>query len=182
MVPTVYLQFFEDIDVAGQYAWGTVALAFLFRALLKVVHANRRHLSGSTILLLVIWTTYDDYPDIGEETVKDKDYVLRVRQTALCCTYLICGHIYKMYMPDHVLRQFGLHQGILTNPLQWERRERRGKRYDNWGDELRDEIDMWTNRLDYICQVLKMYDPKVAGKETSEESEFDDEMDDNVPI
>ncbi|XP_020529868.1 protein MAIN-LIKE 2-like [Amborella trichopoda] len=51
-IPTIYLQLFEDIDVAGQYAWGAVALVFLFRALSKVVHVDHQHLSGSATLLL----------------------------------------------------------------------------------------------------------------------------------
>ncbi|ERN16289.1 hypothetical protein AMTR_s00063p00188450 [Amborella trichopoda] len=131
-VPTIYLQRFEDVDVASQYAWSAVALAFLFRALSKVIRSDYQHLSGSTTLLLVIWTPHDDYPDIGQEPAKDRDYGLLVRQTALYRTYLICRHICEGYMPDRVLRQFGLHQGIPVSPLQWARRERRGKMTDNW--------------------------------------------------
>ncbi|ERM95552.1 hypothetical protein AMTR_s00023p00058900 [Amborella trichopoda] len=46
------------MDVARQYAWGAVALAFLYRALSKVVRHDHQHLSGSIILLLVMtcWT------------------------------------------------------------------------------------------------------------------------------
>ncbi|ERM97355.1 hypothetical protein AMTR_s00073p00177110 [Amborella trichopoda] len=132
-VPTIYLQLFEDIDVVGQYAWGVAALAFLFRALSKVVHVDHQHLSGSTTILLcwahehfkllcpipkeirsgqprslrwvpprewyntqnfnlvvrqeldnaqindVIWTPYEVYLDIGEESADDRDYGLRVQ-------------------------------------------------------------------------------------------------------
>ncbi|XP_020529150.1 uncharacterized protein LOC110008098 [Amborella trichopoda] len=106
----------------------------------------------------VIWTPYDDYPDIGDETAEDREYGLHVFETALYRTYLIDGHICEGYMSDYVLQQFRLHHGISADLLQWERREkreRREKKYDNWGYELRYEIDMWMNHLDYFCQADK---------------------------
>ncbi|XP_011625493.1 protein MAIN-LIKE 2 [Amborella trichopoda] len=51
-VPIIYLQFFEDINVAGQYAWSAATLSFLFRALSKVVHDDHQHLSTPAIILL----------------------------------------------------------------------------------------------------------------------------------
>ncbi|ERN16437.1 hypothetical protein AMTR_s00052p00172250 [Amborella trichopoda] len=187
----MYLQLFEDIGIAGQYAWGTAALALLYQALSKVVRPDHQHLSGSATLY-------------GEKTAEDREYGLHIRQTALCRTYLICGHICEESMPDRVLRQFGLHQGIRRYPLQRERREIRGKMIDNSGDELKAEIDMSTNRLEDISHatellregynsrnwdligealdVLKIYDPEVAGEEVFEELELDDEMDDNVSV
>ncbi|ERN06816.1 hypothetical protein AMTR_s00005p00212150 [Amborella trichopoda] len=124
------------MEVAGQYAWRAAVLAFLFQGLPKV-----------------IWTPYDDYPNLGEQTEEDRDYGLIVCQIALCRTYLICRHICEGYMSDRVLRQLELHQRILADSLQCERRERRGKRSDNLVDELGAEIDTWTNKLDYICQA-----------------------------
>ncbi|ERN03659.1 hypothetical protein AMTR_s00144p00056560 [Amborella trichopoda] len=119
------------MEAVGQYAWSAAALAFLFRALSKVVCPDHQHLSGSTTLLLVIWTPYDDYHDLGEETEEDKDYDLIVHQITLCRKYPICGNICEGYIPNRVLRQLGLHQGILADPLQWERRERKRKRTEN---------------------------------------------------
>ncbi|ERN10371.1 hypothetical protein AMTR_s00026p00110170 [Amborella trichopoda] len=41
-VPTRYLQFFEDIEGTSTYAWGTVALAFLYRSLGKACTFKRK--------------------------------------------------------------------------------------------------------------------------------------------
>ncbi|ERN00388.1 hypothetical protein AMTR_s00104p00133950 [Amborella trichopoda] len=107
----------------------------------------------------VIWTPYDDYPNIGEETAAGRDYELRICQIALCRTYLICGHICEGYMPDRP-RDISYATQLL----------REGYNSRNW-DLIGEALDM-----------LKMYDSEVAGEEAFEELEFDDEMDDNVPV
>ncbi|ERN01345.1 hypothetical protein AMTR_s00002p00258220 [Amborella trichopoda] len=45
-----YLQLLRDLDEAGKYAWGAVALAFLYRSLSKVAD-RESHFSGLATLL-----------------------------------------------------------------------------------------------------------------------------------
>ncbi|XP_011623168.1 protein MAIN-LIKE 2-like [Amborella trichopoda] len=51
LVPTRYLQFFEDIEGASTYAWGAAALAFLYRSLGKACTFKRKHFTGSATLM-----------------------------------------------------------------------------------------------------------------------------------
>ncbi|ERN17230.1 hypothetical protein AMTR_s00044p00183280 [Amborella trichopoda] len=50
-VLTRYLQFFEDIEEAGGYAWGAATLVFLYQSLGKACTFKRRHFSGSATLI-----------------------------------------------------------------------------------------------------------------------------------
>ncbi|ERM98785.1 hypothetical protein AMTR_s00093p00053320 [Amborella trichopoda] len=100
-IPTIYLQVFEDIEAYEHFK--------LLRPIPKEIRPGQpkslrwappREWANAHNFGLVIWTPYDDYSDLGEETEEDKDYGLIVHQTTLCRTYLICGHICEGYMPD----------------------------------------------------------------------------------
>ncbi|ERN00285.1 hypothetical protein AMTR_s00107p00033410 [Amborella trichopoda] len=53
IVPTRYLQFFEDIEEADIYAGGATSLAHLYQSLGKVCTFKRSHFSSSTTLMQV---------------------------------------------------------------------------------------------------------------------------------
>ncbi|ERM97108.1 hypothetical protein AMTR_s00126p00044930 [Amborella trichopoda] len=58
--------------------------------------------------------------------------------------------VYKeyRYLPDRVLRQFGLTQPIPKNPGRWQRGERHGRFVENSEVELQDQITGWRNAID----------------------------------
>ncbi|ERN18874.1 hypothetical protein AMTR_s00067p00147700 [Amborella trichopoda] len=59
---TSYLQLFQDLDEAGEYAWGAAALAFLCRSLSNVADGES-HFSGSATLLQ--YWIYKHFPALG---------------------------------------------------------------------------------------------------------------------
>ncbi|ERN13902.1 hypothetical protein AMTR_s00021p00096590 [Amborella trichopoda] len=123
------LQFFKDIDVVGQYAWGATALAFLFRALSNCC----------------VYEHFKLLRSIPKEIKAGQPRSLRWAAPKEC------DNVHNF---DLVGRQEN--DNALINDVsivQWERRKRNGKMTDNWGDELQAEIDMWTNMLDYIYQA-----------------------------
>lgn len=55
-VPVMYLQLFENFDLAGRYAWGAAALSFLYRALGNASLKSQSTISGCLTMLQVIPT------------------------------------------------------------------------------------------------------------------------------
>lgn len=54
-VPVMYLPLFENFDLCGKYAWGSAALAFLYRALGNASLRSQSTISGCLTLLQVIF-------------------------------------------------------------------------------------------------------------------------------
>ncbi|ERN16337.1 hypothetical protein AMTR_s00182p00042150 [Amborella trichopoda] len=176
---TSYLQLFQDLDEAGKYAWGAIALTFLYRSLSKVVDGDTYFRGSAT--LLHCWT-YEHFPALGSKPTtvtieipraykwkkqprrKDplttfddisidmvtlqlyEEYSPRdtlSKENALCRSYLICFNIIEYYMPDHILRQFGIMQTIHVGPPRWDRIEKVGLDPTSLIDELSTEISDW---------------------------------------
>lgn len=57
-VPVMYLPLFENFDLCGKYAWGSAALAFLYRALGNASLRSQSTISGCLTLLQVIYMPF----------------------------------------------------------------------------------------------------------------------------
>ncbi|ERM99353.1 hypothetical protein AMTR_s00108p00133690 [Amborella trichopoda] len=121
-VPTRYLQFFEDFEGAITYAWGTVALAFVYRSLGKACTFKRRHFSGLATLMQNPYFKPDEV--ISDD--RQQPY-----QTAMCIIILIFDDIAEPYIPDRVHRQFEAKQSIPRNPMVVSKRVSRQEDTDN---------------------------------------------------
>ncbi|TYK15875.1 serine/threonine-protein phosphatase 7 long form-like protein [Cucumis melo var. makuwa] len=62
LVHCMFLQFIFDFDQAGTYAWGAVTLAWLYRELCRVNHAQSLEITGP-LMLVQVWA-YDRFPII----------------------------------------------------------------------------------------------------------------------
>uniref|UniRef100_A0A2N9ESY5 Aminotransferase-like plant mobile domain-containing protein n=1 Tax=Fagus sylvatica TaxID=28930 RepID=A0A2N9ESY5_FAGSY len=58
-VHLIWLKFLEDFDTAGEYSWGSVALAWLYRQLCNATKANTKDIGGALILVqLWAWSRF----------------------------------------------------------------------------------------------------------------------------
>ncbi|ERN14440.1 hypothetical protein AMTR_s00185p00017870 [Amborella trichopoda] len=88
-------------------------------------------------------TTFDDISINMVTWQPYEEYSLRdtlSKENTLCRSHLICFNIAEFYMPDRVLRQFGMMQAIPIGPLKWDRRVKVGLHPTSWIDELSAEI------------------------------------------
>ncbi|XP_021300818.1 protein MAIN-LIKE 2 isoform X1 [Herrania umbratica] len=79
-VPVMYLPLFENFDVAGRYAWGAAALAFLYRALGNASVKSQSTICGC-LTLLQCWSYYHlniGRPKLNRDPIHDHfPFVLR---------------------------------------------------------------------------------------------------------
>ncbi|XP_027363043.1 serine/threonine-protein phosphatase 7 long form homolog [Abrus precatorius] len=59
-VPVRYLPLLEDLEITGQYSWGSAALAFLYRELCMSTNIDRSGIGGLTPLVM-LWA-WDRFP------------------------------------------------------------------------------------------------------------------------
>nr|XP_004510910.1 protein MAIN-LIKE 1-like [Cicer arietinum] len=138
VVSVAYLECFRYLNSFGGYAWGVVALAYLYDNLREASMHQTRTVSGYLTLL-------QEYPRaLRWKPKRDKDLVLPFRKALdeidvddICWTpyiehrskrpfevvslfrwWIRCGPKMYAHLPDRVLRQYGHVQTILGSPLE----------------------------------------------------------------
>ncbi|GJN32398.1 hypothetical protein PR202_gb20906 [Eleusine coracana subsp. coracana] len=113
-----YLPLLADFRKICEYAWGTAALAHLYRGLSVAVTPNATtQFLGSATLLMVNW---NPYRDINPAIVPE--YCIAADNICYSRTWLISFNIKEVYVPDRFARQFGREQGRLHGVPMWARR------------------------------------------------------------
>ncbi|XP_028106926.1 protein MAIN-LIKE 1-like [Camellia sinensis] len=124
-VPVVYLQLLMDLTDIHTYAWGAVALAYLYRQLEFATRSAVRQMAGYMILLEAwIYEHFRPFkPHQNMECTVTWDPYRDYRQHHLCheITFytgcLKCLDVVEPYHLERVLRQFGRVQTIPSVPL-----------------------------------------------------------------
>ncbi|KAH7834245.1 hypothetical protein Vadar_014106 [Vaccinium darrowii] len=118
------LSLLSNLDEVGTYGWGTGCLVYLYRQLGTTSRKGVRQLCGYTTLLEVIFDPY-------------KARRGNVRPIAFYTGSIRGMSVVESYLPDRVLRQFGLVQIIPKDPIAPARVERGDKKYNvvyTWTD------------------------------------------------
>ncbi|KAF8370245.1 hypothetical protein HHK36_031722 [Tetracentron sinense] len=139
LVSPNFLCLFDNIEFAGEYAWGAAALAFLYRSLSKTCTATAKYIGGSLPLLQVHWEPYknamlDDVPDELQQILLDSE----TAQGSICLFFF---YIKEWHTSERCVRQFGIRQSIPANPPHWYRKDARG--YVDWRRMYQKEINDW---------------------------------------
>ncbi|ERN08284.1 hypothetical protein AMTR_s00156p00021000 [Amborella trichopoda] len=145
-VPTRYLQF-EDIEQANRYAWGAVALAYLYCSLGKAYTFKRRHFSGFATLMQVIWNPYFK----SDEAISDDRH--EAFEAAMC---VIFDDIIEPYMSDRVCRQFGAKQGIPRNHFSVGKRSSKYGEQRDWRNVNSNKIHHWLSCYDHMMTNIEV--------------------------
>ncbi|XP_028053396.1 protein MAIN-LIKE 1-like [Camellia sinensis] len=124
-VPVVYLQLLMDLSDIHTYAWGAVALAYLYRQLGFATRSTVRQMAGyMTLLEAWIYEHFRPFrPHQNMEYTVTWDPYRHCHQHHpcheitfyTCC--LKCLDVVEPYHPERVLRQFGRVQTIPPAPL-----------------------------------------------------------------
>ncbi|ERN19546.1 hypothetical protein AMTR_s00062p00072500 [Amborella trichopoda] len=104
-----YLQLFEDIEQASRYAWGTAALAYLYRLLRKACTFKQRCFSGYAALMQVIWNPYFN-PD---EAISDDRH--EAFQTAMAFEEIL--YLLIRGPPDMVGKEYKTWYSRVSHPI-----------------------------------------------------------------
>ncbi|GAU27523.1 hypothetical protein TSUD_147160 [Trifolium subterraneum] len=106
------LKYFRDLDQIHTYAWGTAALAVLYRVLSNAIVPLCKYVAGY-MTLLQAWI-YDHFEDtsgsLNDEFLLDNPRATKYESTNGC------GPIKVKYLPERVLWQFGYVQTIPRHP------------------------------------------------------------------
>ncbi|XP_027346483.1 serine/threonine-protein phosphatase 7 long form homolog [Abrus precatorius] len=161
-VPVRYLPLLEDLEIIGQYSWGSAALAFLYIELCMSTNIDRSGIGGLTPLVM-LWA-WDRFPFLSPGdppyTRNDLPYGARwlgfqnFRKGRKDLAYfrfkfdhLKCDEfVWQPYSIDlmHTL------PAICTEPNQLHDITLRGKTGDNWESKFRGVLEHWDRRLDWV--------------------------------
>ncbi|XP_027338115.1 serine/threonine-protein phosphatase 7 long form homolog [Abrus precatorius] len=169
-VPVMYLPLLEDLEITGQYSWGSAVLAFLYRELCMSTNIDRSGIGGLTpLVMLWAWDrfpflspgdppyTQNDLPYGAQKGRKDLAYFRfkfdHLKRDQRDIVPLICFQICEWHQPDRTMRQFGMVQHIphaSYQPDQLHDITLKGKTADNWESKFRGVLEHWDRRLDWV--------------------------------
>ncbi|KAK7300799.1 hypothetical protein RJT34_11650 [Clitoria ternatea] len=95
---------------------------------------------------------WEPYPKYVLATLPE--ICLRGHESWRAVVPLICFQIVEWHQPDRAMRQFGMEQHIPSAPSQPENIHGitlRGKVEENWSTIFDPLIELWNNRLQYVC-------------------------------
>ncbi|KAH7867246.1 hypothetical protein Vadar_030884 [Vaccinium darrowii] len=169
-----YLKLLEDLEVAGQYSWGSACLASLYCYLCHSFEAKNQDVGGMFVLLQV-WA-WERLPylapgRLGEQPPRDgaaligwwddefhspdlatRDWMRAGRAIWRAKVLLINFAIVEMHQPERVMRQFGFRQ--LVPPPSQARNALHGqtlkKGPQDWEVTNGAAVAMWNNRLQLV--------------------------------
>ncbi|KAF1859051.1 hypothetical protein Lal_00000875 [Lupinus albus] len=166
-VHLMYLPLLEDLSETFKYSWGSIVLACLYRGLCRAALINRQIEIGGCLLLLQSWA-YDRIPMLAprlhdnrihlfplfDSTLyKNMNFMSQIPNIARARVPLISFALVEWHPSDRVMRQFGLQQPILQDPINLEKQHKmdlHGKNDYNWPQKHDQWIQVWNNQTNYV--------------------------------
>ncbi|KAG5565581.1 hypothetical protein RHGRI_001482 [Rhododendron griersonianum] len=124
-----------------RYAWGVGALGFLYRQLGQASRSHVKQMGGYTTLLEVVFDPYKE----RRQVVAD----ITLYTGCICCMIVV-----EPYLPDRVLRQFGLVQ-LVPGPLLAPLRGTRGSTSATYSVVYQYTDALWQNWRDHTLHEDK---------------------------
>uniref|UniRef100_A0A2N9GCH7 Aminotransferase-like plant mobile domain-containing protein n=1 Tax=Fagus sylvatica TaxID=28930 RepID=A0A2N9GCH7_FAGSY len=176
-VHLIWLLFLEDFDTAGEYSWGSAALAWLYRQLCNAAKANTKDIGGA-LILVQLWA-WSRFPHMTPEIVSIQPIEYGVdaagqplpqgpygiRWCNAKCQKNVSTHVLLNYRsalvlqhpnerctaPDRVLRQFGMQQ-FIPRPINTDVTLHAVtlRRRADWTKKWESHVDTWNNRLEHV--------------------------------
>ncbi|XP_017413036.1 protein MAIN-LIKE 1-like [Vigna angularis] len=113
-----YFLLFRDVHACDRYAWGIVALAYMYEQLGDVSLASTKQMAGY-LTLLQSWI-YEHLPTLGRRRLVSsymEDRPRAAKWESPRQGWIRIGETLCRYLPERVLRYFGFQQSIPRDPL-----------------------------------------------------------------
>ncbi|XP_052882258.1 serine/threonine-protein phosphatase 7 long form homolog [Gossypium arboreum] len=151
-----------DFRAAGEFSWGSVVLATLYREMCWATRPNKAKI-GDCLSLLKSWARWNHSASYARLPTCLEDIRLLLDQRSEAQSHWSTS-LLEMHQLDRVLRQFGFRQPIPVAPevLDDHHKIELRQLHTDWPRFWSHYIQMWEDRYDYIPTREPIITPELA--------------------